>query len=181
MDNEPTSEVVNADNIDTDLPVNVNSNTDNISRHSSRLGSARSGRSKAQSVREATAIDGSEDQKSSGTAATPPNPEITTNGDRHLSAVVKSKRSSPVVPVFDTPSGEYDDDGANQDEPYVKSDIEYIVSLIDTKIEMRFFFRFKYSMNTFINLCHFLVWKKTCGQMKYMREFVTISMIQRIE
>lgn len=115
MDNEPSAAIINGDNTDTHSQ--VNETTDNVSRHSSRVGSARSGRSKAASVREAVAIDDEENRKQSGNvASTSPKPEVTTNGDRQPSAVVRSKPQSPIVPALDTPTGDFNDDMNNQDD-----------------------------------------------------------------
>jgi hypothetical protein len=127
MDNEPIAVVTNGDNTDTHSQ--INGTTDNASRHSSRTGSARSGRSKAASVREAVVIDDLTERKPSATAAGSPKPDVTTNGDRQPSTAVQAKPPSPVVPVFDSASGVYNDDLANQDDDYLQAEIEAIVSL----------------------------------------------------
>jgi hypothetical protein len=136
MDNEPTSAIINGDNTDTHSQ--VNEPADNTSRHSSRVGSSRSGRSKAASVREAFAIDDLDGRKPSEIVVTSPKPDVITNGDRQHSAVVKSKPQSPTAPVFDTHDGEYNDDLINQDDDYVKPEIHAIVRLIN-------FYIFKFS------------------------------------
>ncbi|CAF1063283.1 unnamed protein product [Rotaria sordida] len=128
MDNEATTVINNGDNTDTNLPANIP--TDNGSRRSSRVGSARSGRSKAASVREAPAVDGSNERKTSANGVTSPKPDVITNGDRQHSAVVNSKPASPIVPIVDTPSGEFDDDNMNQEDGHVKSEIESIFEYI---------------------------------------------------
>jgi len=125
MDNEPISAIINGDNTDTHSQ--VNEAADNTSRHSSRVGSSRSGRSKAASVREAVAIDDLDGQKPSVIAPTSPKPDVITNGDAQHSVLVKSKPQSPTVPVFDTPGGEYNDDLVNQDDDYLKSEIHAVV------------------------------------------------------
>jgi hypothetical protein len=132
MDNEPSPAIVNGDNTDTHSQ--VNGAADNASHHSSRAGSARSGRSKAASVREAIAIDDLDNRKGSAAAATSPKADVITNGHRQPSAVVKSKPQSPVIPVFDTPNGEFNDDLINQDDDHGKSELDVIVSSISIKI-----------------------------------------------
>ncbi len=127
MDNEPTSAIINGDNTDTHSQ--VNGAADNVSRHSSRVGSSRSGRSKAASVREAVAIDELGDRKPSSPGPTSPKLDGITNGDRQHSILVKSKPQSPVIPVLDTPSAEFNDELINQDDDYIRSGIEAIVSL----------------------------------------------------
>jgi hypothetical protein len=131
MDNEPAPPIINGDTTDTHSQ--AGGIADNASRHSSRVGSARSGRSKAASIREATTIDGLNDQKPPKAAS--PKPDALTNGDRQPSAVVKSKPASPrvpvpAVPVVDTPAAEYDDEVTNQDDDFVRSESEAIVSLV---------------------------------------------------
>lgn len=127
MDNEPTTATANGDNTDTHSQ--INGNTDNVSRHSSRVGSARSGRSKAASVREAVTIDETENRKSSPTVPASPKPDVTTTSDRQPSAAVKSKPQSPAVPVLDTPTGDYNDDMINQDDDYSTAEVDAIVSV----------------------------------------------------
>lgn len=120
MENEPTTDIINGDN--TDTHVQVTEAADNLSHHSSRAGSARSGRSKAASVREATAIDEIDGRKQSPTAVTSPKPDGIVTVERQPSATVKSKPQSPAPPVLDTPNGGYHDDAENQDDDYEKSE-----------------------------------------------------------
>jgi hypothetical protein len=134
MDNEPS--FANGDNTDTHSQ--VNEVTDNASRRSSRVGSARSGRSKAASHREATAIDGSNDRKLSAVAATSPKPNVITNGDAQHPTVMKSKPPSPLLPLLDTPSGDYDE-MMNPEDGYAKSELEAIVSLFSIEIHFLIF------------------------------------------
>jgi len=126
MDNEPTSAHINGDKTDTHSQ--SGGAADNASKHSSRMGSVRSVRSKAASIREATTLDGPADRKSSAATARSQKPAVVTNGDRHPSAVVKSKPPSPTVPVLDQPTDENNDETINQDGGYVKSEIESIVN-----------------------------------------------------
>lgn len=132
MDNEPDSATQNTDNGDTNLTVNAQA--ENASRHSSRAGSARSGRSKAISLREATAIDGAQERKASGSSTKSTKPVEATNGEQQPSATVKSKPPTPVVPIIDTPSGEYDDDMMNGDAGHGKSEIDSVVSLLSIEV-----------------------------------------------
>jgi len=138
MDNEPTSAIINGDNTDTHSQ--VNGTADNASRHSSRIGSARSGRSKAASVREAVVLDNLDDRKPPVTAAASPRPDVTTNGDRQHSAAIRSKIPSPTVPVVDTPGDEFNDDMIDQNGDHGKSELEDIVSLFLNKFKIFCFF-----------------------------------------
>lgn len=126
MENEPNATIINADNT-TDTHLQPNGVADNVSRHSSRVGSARSGRSKATSLREATAIDGATERKTSGSVRGSPKPDATISAERVASALAKSKPGSPAIPIIDTPSGEFDDDGVNQESGRIRPEIEAIV------------------------------------------------------
>lgn len=128
MDHESPSANINGDKTDTHSQ--AGGAADNASRHSSRsrVGSVRSVRSKAASVREATALDGPADRASPGAAARLPKPAVATNGDRHPSAAVQNKPPSPTVPVPEQPNEEANDETMNQDDSNVKSEIESIVS-----------------------------------------------------
>jgi len=107
MENEPSSAVVNGDNTDTQSQ--ANGQTDNVSRHSSRVGSARSGRSKAASIREAVALDEVDGRQQSATAAAQsPKPDAPTDGDRVPSPTLKFE-PTPVVAAAD----EFQEDEVN--------------------------------------------------------------------
>lgn len=129
MENEPTSTTLNGDN--TDAHSQVNGAADNLSRHSSRAGSAKSGRSKAASIREAVNIDDID-----GRRPTPPitngspKPDAVANGDQHASAIAKTKPPSPVVPAFDTPNGDHHEDLNDEDDDRMNSDAQAIVSVL---------------------------------------------------
>ena len=126
MDNEATSTIIPTDQTDTQSQ--SGKKTDNASRHSSRVGSARSERSKATSGREATTIDDT-NRKGSG-AAQSPKP----NGERQGSpTLLKSKPPSPTIPTIapgalvDTSNGDFNDDLNIQDEVDNNAEIEAIV------------------------------------------------------
>jgi hypothetical protein len=125
MENEPTTAVINGDATDTHSQ--VNEAADNASFHSSRAGSARSGRSKAASVREATAIDDNTDgRKPSPIAVTSPKLDGINNVERQPSAQVKPKPPSPTPPTFDTPNGDYTDETITQDDDYWKAEASIV-------------------------------------------------------
>jgi hypothetical protein len=126
MENEPITAVINGDNTDTHSQ--VNGAADNASHHSSRAGSARSGGSKAASVREATAIDDANERKPSPTVPASPKAVAATNGERQPSATVKSKPQSPVVPIVDTPNVDDNDDMMNQEEDPWKAEAAIVRS-----------------------------------------------------
>lgn len=129
MENEPTTTTLNGDNTDAHSQVNGGA-ADNLSRHSSRVGSAKSGRSKAASVREAVNIDEIDGRKPTPPIANgSPRPEQVTNGDQHPSAVAKTKPPSPVVPAFDAPNGDHHEDLNDQDDDRINSEVQAIVSL----------------------------------------------------
>ena len=138
MENEPITAVINGDNTDTHSQ--VNGNADNASHHSSRAGSARSGRSKAASVREATAIDDTNERKPSPTVPASPKAVAPTNGERQPSATVKPQ--SPTVPIVDTPNVDDMDDMMNQGEDTWK----------DEEAVVRFNFSRRKSFEDFSNL-----------------------------
>ena len=128
MENEPTTTTLNGDN--TDAHSQVNGNADNQSRHSSRAGSAKSGRSKATSVREAVTMDDVDGRKPTPPiGGGSPRPEIITNGDQQPSANVKAKPPTPPVAVFDTPNGDDNDDINNQDDDRINAEQQAIVSV----------------------------------------------------
>lgn len=125
MENELTTAIVNGDHTDTHSQ--VNGAADNVSHHSSRAGSVRSGRSKATSIREATAIDDLNGHKPSPTAPASPKPNGITHGERQHSATAKSKPQSPTVPILDTPDGGDDnDDIFNQGDDYWKAEVAIV-------------------------------------------------------
>ena len=123
----------------TDTHSQTGGAADNASKHSSRIGSVRSVRSKAASIREGSVLDGQGDRKSPSTAARSPKPGVVTNGDRLSSAIVKSKPPSPTVPVVDTPNDENTGETTDQDGGDVKSEIESIVSGFSMMIKLYIF------------------------------------------
>lgn len=130
MDNEPDSALINGDHTDTNSQ--TGKKADNASRHTSRNGSAHSDRSKAASGREATNIDENAHRKPSSIAAHSPKPDAVANGDRQVSGAVKAKPPSPkapapIVPAIDTMNGDFNDDTINQEDEFVKSELEAIV------------------------------------------------------
>lgn len=128
MENEPTSATLNGDN--TDAHSQVNGNADNVSRHSSRVGSAKSGRSKATSVREGVNIDDVDGRKATPpTGGRSPKPEIITNGDQHPTTNVVAKPPTPPVATFDTPNEDYNDDTVNEDDDRLNTEAQAIVSI----------------------------------------------------
>lgn len=125
MENEGNTAIANGGTTDTHSQ--VNGHADNVSRHSSRVGSARSGRSKAASLREAVTLDDAEGRKQSAVASQSPKPDVTTNGDRAPSPTLKVKPPSPAVPAHDAFDGDFQDDSIHLDDEHSQAGTEAIV------------------------------------------------------